>query len=201
MKPLLAGCFSRDHLTDAQGWLNLDATADHADALIESGVTGIIFLGSLGENQSHTAEEKRRAIETMVQGGQGPCHGAQRRRRDEHGRSLPLRARCPADGTSTASCCCRRCCTKAIPGKPWCYLRRLPRRLDCRSWSTTIRSAMPTTSRREMFAELTEVQELRRHQGKSGDTRRITDLRNRWVTGTDLHGVDDLVLEVVDPGH
>ncbi len=32
------------------GSLNLEGTAAHAEALIRSGVSGIIFLGSLGEN-------------------------------------------------------------------------------------------------------------------------------------------------------
>ena len=41
--------------------LDLVATERHVEALIHSGVTGIIFLGSLGENQSMTAEEKRAA--------------------------------------------------------------------------------------------------------------------------------------------
>src|SRR5215475_15868148 len=46
--------------------LDLDATARHAQALIDSGVSGIIFLGSLGENQALTANEKRQVIEAMV---------------------------------------------------------------------------------------------------------------------------------------
>ncbi|HEX4122049.1 MAG TPA: dihydrodipicolinate synthase family protein, partial [Verrucomicrobiae bacterium] len=31
--------------------IDIEATARHADVLIESGVGGLIFLGSLGENQ------------------------------------------------------------------------------------------------------------------------------------------------------
>src|SRR5882724_4694964 len=46
--------------------LDLGATARHAEALIDSGVSGIIFLGSLGENQALTANEKRLIIEAMV---------------------------------------------------------------------------------------------------------------------------------------
>src|SRR5689334_1129269 len=46
--------------------LDLNATARHAEALIESRVSGIIFLGSLGENQAMTAAEKRQVIEAMV---------------------------------------------------------------------------------------------------------------------------------------
>ena len=38
------------------GSLDVEATAVHADVLIRSGVTGLVFLGSLGENQSMTGE-------------------------------------------------------------------------------------------------------------------------------------------------
>jgi 1-pyrroline-4-hydroxy-2-carboxylate deaminase len=48
------------------GSLDLEGTAKHANVLIESGVSGLIFLGSLGENQALTPEEKRRVIEAMV---------------------------------------------------------------------------------------------------------------------------------------
>src|SRR2546430_12214415 len=48
------------------GALDLDATTRHAEALIKYGVAGIIFLGSLGENQVLTNHEKRRVIEVMV---------------------------------------------------------------------------------------------------------------------------------------
>jgi len=34
--------------------------------LIQSGIKGLIFLGSLGENQPMSGEEKRRVIEAMV---------------------------------------------------------------------------------------------------------------------------------------
>ena len=37
--------------------LDLDATARHVDALIHSGVKGMIFLGSLGENQALSARK------------------------------------------------------------------------------------------------------------------------------------------------
>jgi 4-hydroxy-tetrahydrodipicolinate synthase len=44
------------------GALDLDATAKHAQVLIDSGVAGLIFLGSLGENQTLAPEEKRRVV-------------------------------------------------------------------------------------------------------------------------------------------
>ena len=43
--PAITTQFQRDQSLD------LEATARHADALIASGVNGLIFLGSLGENQ------------------------------------------------------------------------------------------------------------------------------------------------------
>lgn len=46
--------------------MDLDATARHAEILIQSGVTGLIFLGSLGENQALLPEEKRLLIEEML---------------------------------------------------------------------------------------------------------------------------------------
>src|SRR5215510_6171069 len=49
------------------GVIDLDATARHAEVLIRSEVNGLIFLGSLGENQVMIGQEKRRVIEAMVQ--------------------------------------------------------------------------------------------------------------------------------------
>src|SRR5207248_3064637 len=48
------------------GSLDLSATAHHAFALIDSGVSGLIFLGSLGENQALTPLEKRAVLEVMI---------------------------------------------------------------------------------------------------------------------------------------
>src|SRR5437773_857674 len=68
MKPYWQGVFPAiTTQMHKDGSLNLDATAGHADVLIKSGVTGIVFLGSLGENQPMTGEEKRRVIEAMVE--------------------------------------------------------------------------------------------------------------------------------------
>jgi 4-hydroxy-tetrahydrodipicolinate synthase len=51
--------------------IDLEATARHADVLIDSGVAGLIFLGSLGENQTMRREEKRMVIEAMVKAANG----------------------------------------------------------------------------------------------------------------------------------
>ena len=70
MKPYWQGVFPAiTTQMHKDGSIDLDATAAHANALIESGITGLIFLGSLGENQSMTAEEKRFVMAEMVKGG------------------------------------------------------------------------------------------------------------------------------------
>src|SRR5580765_4134680 len=72
MKPYWQGVFPAiTTQMHKDGSLDLDATAAHANALIKSGVSGTIFLGSLGENQPMTGEEKRRVIEAMVQAVDG----------------------------------------------------------------------------------------------------------------------------------
>src|SRR5437763_9604478 len=63
--PAITTQFKRDQSLD------LEATARHAEALIQSGVAGIIFLGSLGENQALRLEEKRLLIEAMVKAVNG----------------------------------------------------------------------------------------------------------------------------------
>src|SRR6185436_19205157 len=67
MKPYWQGVFPAiTTQMHKDGSIDLDATAAHAEALIKSGVSGLIFLGSLGENQPMTAEEKRRVIQARV---------------------------------------------------------------------------------------------------------------------------------------
>ena len=72
MKPYWSGVFPAiTTQLHKDGSLDLPATAAHADALIKSGITGLVFLGSLGENQALTAEEKRAVIADMVEAVDG----------------------------------------------------------------------------------------------------------------------------------
>src|SRR5712675_1649756 len=50
---------------------DLKATARHLEVLIDSGVSGLIMLGSLGENTALEAEEKRRIVELAVKTSAG----------------------------------------------------------------------------------------------------------------------------------
>src|SRR3954462_8583688 len=51
--------------------LDLDATARHLEALIASGVAGLIMCGSLGENQAMEPQEKRQVVELAVKTSNG----------------------------------------------------------------------------------------------------------------------------------
>ncbi len=72
MKPHWSGVFPAiTTQLHKDGSLDLPATAAHAEALIQSGITGLVFLGSLGENQALTAEEKRAVLADMVEAVDG----------------------------------------------------------------------------------------------------------------------------------
>jgi 4-hydroxy-tetrahydrodipicolinate synthase len=46
--------------------LDLDATAKHLEVILDSGVTGLVMLGSLGENVSLTVEEKKEVVRLAI---------------------------------------------------------------------------------------------------------------------------------------
>ena len=177
------------------GSLDLDATARHVDVLIGAGVTGIIFLGSLGENQALTPEEKRRVIQEMVDG--------------VHGRVAVLSG--VAESSTAEACRYVRDLEKL--GVDGCML--MPPMLykgDRRETLTHFRTTAKATGlpimiynnpvsyandlTPEMFAELASQKNFVALKESSGDPRRITDLHNtvgdRYAIFT---GVDDLVLE------
>src|ERR1051325_6247684 len=72
MKPYWQGVFPAvtTQLKKDQS-IDLDGTAAHVDVLIDSGVSGLIMLGSLGENQALAPEEKLRVMETAIKVGFG----------------------------------------------------------------------------------------------------------------------------------
>src|SRR5881409_2232362 len=51
--------------------LDLDATARHLEVLIDSGISGLIMLGSLGENTALDPDEKRRVMEMALKTARG----------------------------------------------------------------------------------------------------------------------------------
>src|SRR5882724_4688889 len=178
------------------GALDLDATARHATALVQSGVAGIIFLGSLGENQSLSAEEKRRVIEAMVEAVNG---------------RIPALSGVAESSTVEACRYARDCERLGLDGfmlmPPMVY-----KSLDARETLAHFRAVAGATGlpimiynnpisygndiTPELFAKLADQKNFVALKESSGNTRRITDLHNtvgdRYAIFT---GVDDLALE------
>ncbi len=175
--------------------LDLDATARHIEALIESGVTGLIMLGSLGENQTLEPEEKRRVLRAAVEVVRGrvpvlsgvaePATGlAVRYARDAE--------RLGADGLMLMP----PMSYKGDARETLAHFRTVAKStgLPIMIYNNPISYANDITP--EMFAGLAAVKNFVALKESSGDTRRITDLHNtvggRYAIFT---GVDNLVLE------
>jgi len=175
--------------------LNLEATARHIEALIESGISGIILLGSLGENQALDPDEKRavmRAALETVRGRIPVLSGVAEN-------STPLAVRyvrdmetLGADGVMLMPAMLYR----ADPRETLAHFRTVAKStgLPIMIYNNPISYANDITP--EMFAELGKINNFVALKESSGDVRRITDLHNtcgdRYALFT---GVDDLVLE------
>ena len=67
MKPYWQGVFPAiTTQMHKDGSLDIEGTAAHADVLIQSGIAGLDFLGSLGENQTMAPDEKRLLRESLL---------------------------------------------------------------------------------------------------------------------------------------
>ncbi|PYK97892.1 MAG: dihydrodipicolinate synthase family protein [Verrucomicrobia bacterium] len=196
MKPYWHGVFPAiTTQMKKDGALDLDSTARHADVLIQSGVAGIIFLGSLGENQALTPDEKRRVIEAMVKAvnrrvpvlsGVAESSTAEACRYARDGERLGL------DGFMLMPAMLY----KGDPRETLAHFRTTAKAtgLPIMIYNNPISYANDITP--EMFAILADQKNFVALKESSGNTRRITDLRNtvgdRYAIFT---GVDDLVLE------
>lgn len=187
--PAITTQFRRDQSID------LEATARHADALIKSGVTGLIFLGSLGENQPMRREEKRTVMEAMIKA--------------VHGRVPVL--------SGVAESSCQEACAyvrdveklgadgfmvmpamlyKGDERETLAHFKTVARAsgLPIMIYNNPLSYANDLTP--QMFAQLAEQKNFVALKESSGDVRRITDLRNTVGDHYAIFtGVDDLVLE------
>jgi 4-hydroxy-tetrahydrodipicolinate synthase len=175
--------------------LDLEATARHLEALIQSGVSGLILCGSLGENQALTPDEKRQLLAIGL-------HTARQR--------VPVIA--GVAETSTAAACryVRDCEQLGIDGfmimPPMVYK---PDTREAIRFFRTVAAAtrLPwmlynnpvsyhTDIAPEMFAGLTDIANLAAIKESSANPRRITELHNTVGDRYALFvGVDDLLLE------
>jgi 4-hydroxy-tetrahydrodipicolinate synthase len=196
MKPYWKGVFPAitTQLHEDQT-LDLKATAGHVEALIASGITGIIMLGSLGENQTLMPEEKRQVVEATVKQVKG---------------RIPVLSGVAETTTTGAVKYAKDCQALGADG-----LMVMPSMLykgDPTETMTHFRAVAAATSlpimiynnplsyandiTPQMFAELSDVKNFVALKESAGDTRRITDLHNtvggRYAIFT---GVDNLMLE------
>ena len=175
--------------------LDLDATARHIEVLIDSGVSGLIMLGSLGENTALEPEEKRRVMEVALKTSRGRVP------------VLSGVAEC-----STASACRYARDMEKLGANGLMVLPAMVYKSDARETLAHFRSvarasglpiicynnpiAYTVDITPEMFAELADEKSLVAIKESSGNVRRITDLFNtvgdRYIIFT---GVDDLALE------
>jgi len=175
--------------------LDLEATARHVEALIASGVSGLIMCGSLGENQTLEPDEKRRVVQMAVRQAAG---------------RLPVLSGV-AESSTAAACRYVADCEqlgaagfmvmpamsyKAEGREALQYFRTVgsATRLPWMLYNNPISYAVDVTP--EMFVELADVPNLAAIKESSGNPRRITELRiavgDRYALFT---GVDDLILE------
>lgn len=177
------------------GLIDLDGTARHVEALIKSGVAGLIFLGSLGENQPMTAEEKRRVMEAMigVVNGRIPVlSGVAETSTGEAVRYTRDVEKLGADGVMLMPAMLY----KGDPDETLTHFRTVAKStgLPIMIYNNPISYANDITP--ELFAKLANQKNFVALKESSGDVRRITDLHNtvggRYAIFT---GVDNLALE------
>jgi len=175
--------------------LDLPATARHLEALIESGVSGLILCGSLGENQALDPDEKRAVVRCAIEvaNGRVPVLSGVA----EPSTSLAIRyvrdmEKLGADGVMLMPAMLY----KGDPRETLTHFRSVARStgLPIMIYNNPISYGNDLTP--QMFAELAGQKNFVALKESSGDVRRITDLRNtvgdRYAIFT---GVDDLVLE------
>jgi 1-pyrroline-4-hydroxy-2-carboxylate deaminase len=196
MKPYWTGVFPAiTTQMNKDGSLNLEATAHHADVLIESGVTGLIFLGSLGENQPMSPAEKRLVLETMlkaVNGRVAVLSGVAETSTAEAVRYVRDVEKLGVDGVMLLPAMLY----KGAPDETLAHFRTVAKStgLPIMIYNNPISYANDITP--ELFARLADQKNFVALKESSGDVRRITDIRNavgdRYAIFT---GVDDLALE------
>lgn len=175
--------------------LDVAATLRHLDALVEAGVHGLIMLGTVGENGSLDADEKRELLAAAV---------------GHVGGRLPVLAGV-AENTTRAACRfaaeAEQVGADALMVLPAMIYPSDPRETMAHFRAVASASGLPVLLYNnplayhvdvtvEMLAELAEEPTIAAVKESSEDVRRITDLRN--LLGDRLHllcGVDDLALE------
>ena len=197
MKPYWQGVFPAiTTQMKRDGALDLDATARHIDALIASRITGLVMLGSLGENQMLTAEEKRRVFGFAVQVVKGRVPVLSGVAETSTAEAVRYVRDCEQHGADGFMLMPAMCYKTPDAAETVAHFRTVARAtgLPIMIYNNPISYGNDITP--EMFAQLGSVKNFVALKESSGDTRRITDLHrvcgDRYAIFT---GIDPLALE------
>jgi len=177
--------------------LDLDATAKHLEVLIDSGVTGLVMLGSLGENVSLTLEEKREVMRCAISAAAGRVpvlSGVAELSTDAGLRWVKELEALGAQGAMVMPAMAFRPDREETLNHYQTIARGTSLPLIVYNNPISYHADVDA----EMFAELSSEANLVAIKESSGDVRRITDIINevgdRYVI---FGGVDDLALESI----
>ena len=177
--------------------LDLEGTARQIEVLIDSGVAGLVMLGSLGENVTLSQTEKLQVIKTAMEVSAG---------------RIPVLSGVAETSTALSVSYVRE--VEKLGADGVMVLPAMIYKADAREAMTHFQTVARSTGlpiilynnpiayyvdiKPEQFAELASEENIVAIKESSGDVRRITDLINtvgdRYVI---FAGVDDLVLESV----
>jgi len=157
--------------------LDLPATARHFEALIESGVSGLIVCGSLGENQTLDPEEKRAVVKCAIETARGRVtvlSGVA----ESSTRAAVRYVRDVKELGAAGVMLMPPMSYKGDPRESMTYLRTVAKSggLPIMIYNNPISYGNDITP--EMFAQLGKVKNFVALKESCGDPRRITDLRN-----------------------
>lgn len=178
------------------GSLNLEATAKHIEVLLESGVSGMVMLGSLGENQMLAPEEKRAVMDMAVEVIEGRVPVLSGVAETSTGAAVEYVKDCEEIGADGFMVMPAMCYKTPDPTETLAHFTTVAKStgLPIMIYNNPISYGNDITP--EMFAQLGKVKNFVALKESSGDTRRITDLHNvcgdRYAIFT---GVDPLALE------
>lgn len=175
--------------------LDLDAMARHLDAIIDSGVSGLILCGSLGENQTLTPEEKREVIRCGVEVARGRVPVLSGVAESSTAAAIQY-VRDVKDLGAAGVMLMPPMSYRGDPRESMSYLRAVAARggLPIMIYNNPISYANDITP--ALFAQLADEPAFVAIKESSADPRRITEIHNtiggRYAVFT---GVDDLMLE------
>jgi 4-hydroxy-tetrahydrodipicolinate synthase len=177
--------------------LDLEATQRHIEVMIDAGSTGLVMLGSLGENVTLDRSEKRRVMRAAIEAAAGRA---------------PVLSGVAETSTAVAMTYARE--LERLGADGLLLLPAMIYKADARETLAHYRSVARATAlpiicynnpiayhvdiTPAMFAELAREKNLIGIKESSGDLRRFTDIQNLVGDRYRLFaGIDDLVLESV----